>query len=250
MRLKQWLLVVIALSFVLVISCDDDGIRPEKKDIKFWMLVRQVGTPANGEIVLYNLTDSLIERRFSVPPGLVSPHALAWDGASLWIGGAASNDSIYEIDPDDGTILHTIAGKRTEGIAIAGSTIWYSTVSPIADSLIQINREGIALRKIPVADAVINDLDTNGEWIYYAVNDDIDRIVRVDPVTGAASDFISDTFDGGKLYTVAIHGEYLFVIDDQNQGNTLRTFNRETGEFISDTRVYIDGWITGLRRAD
>lgn len=248
MKLLLRILVVITASVAVVISCSDDGVEPEIKDVTFYMLVRDQGVPANGEIVLYNLTDSLIEHRFSTPVGLVSPHALAWDGTSLWVGGVGANDSIYEIDPADGSVLRTIPGIRTEGLATAGTTIWYSTASPIADSLIQISREGVELRKIPVPDEVINDLDTNGQWLYYAVNDDIDRIVRVDPVTGAATDFIIDTVEGNELYALALFKDYVYVIDNQSRGNTLRTFDRTTGEFISDARIYISGWITGVRR--
>lgn len=249
MSMRITLFFCIAALLATGISCGDDGARPSVTDVKFYLLVRQQGVPANGEIILYNLTDSLVEDRFDAPAGLVSPHALAWDGVSLWIGGAALNDSIYQIDPADGSVLHTIPGIRTEGLATAGTTIWYSTVSPIADSLIQINRDGVRLRKIPVSDAVVNDLDTNGEWLYYAVNDDIDRIVRVDPATGDAEDFIAPAVEGNQLYTLALYKNFLYVIDDQSQGNTLRTFNRESGEFISDARIHISGWITGLRRA-
>ena len=239
---------MLAAVAMLALSCDDDGVRPDKKDIKFYMLVRDQGLPANGEVILYNLTDSLIEARFDTPPGLLSPHALAWDGESLWVGGAYSTDSLYRIDPADGTVQGVLPHIRTEGLATAATTIWYSTVSPIADSLIQISREGVRLRAITVADPVVNDLDTDNEWLYYVVNDDTDRIVRVNWNSGAAADFITNAVDGSQLYTIAVYGDFIYVIDNQTQGNTLRMFDRASGGFISDARVHVDRWITALRR--
>ena len=131
-----WTLIIITIS---VCSChydlDDiteniiliDPINEEYIEHKWWIL-----THKNYEepgIYLYNETTETIELKLDLPENLESPHALAYDGESLWVGGIGEKESIYQLNPENGAIISEIKNIKTEGIALLDEYLYYIIIS-------------------------------------------------------------------------------------------------------------------------
>ena len=72
-------------------------------DKKLWLLKhRKYQKPG---IYLYNETSGFLEIELDLPKDLESPHAIAYDGESLWVGGIGEDESIHQLDPQTGATL-------------------------------------------------------------------------------------------------------------------------------------------------
>lgn len=211
-------------------------------DIKWWILVHP--SYGNPGIYLYNETESTIEKILPLPEPDGSPHALDFDGNSLWLGGASSNinngiityNPIYEINPDTGEVISTIENIRTEGIAVSNDHIYYSTYGQI----VEITKTGTVVSSLPVEDSGITDFDIYNSINYYVYNGAIDPIIRINETTGQ-NEFILET-DIPNLYTLSIVDDNFVVVSN----NHFRRFDLNTREHLSDTNIEIDGWITAI----
>mgnify|MGYP003114625629 CR=1 FL=1 len=236
---KRYLaLIILVLSFV---SCENEPVDFEVNDdtdTKWWILTRtnnnNIGEP---EIVLYNETTSTIEKKIDLPSGFSSPHALDYDGESLWIGGFHGSASILQLSPIDGAILTEIENIRTQGIACIDNYIYYSGSS----NIYKIDRQGVPIETIPTQSSVIQDIAITNLTIYYVFNGSIDPIIRINP-TNSTEETITETEVTG-LNTLAIHNDHLIVTTNSN---AIRRFDINSGERISDTETIIEGWITAI----
>jgi len=132
MKIQKTFFNLIILT-VLLCSCNrnlpedflfNDTIETEKIEQKWWILThRKYQSPG---ISLYNETTLTIELELDLPENLESPHALAYDGTSLWVGGNGENESIYELNPETGAIKSEIRNISTEGIAVQDDYLYYS----------------------------------------------------------------------------------------------------------------------------
>lgn len=196
---------------------------------------------------LYDMTSQQILLHLDLPPGAESPHALAYDGKSLWLGEIVS-ETIYEIDPADGAVLSTITGVRTEGLAVDGDHLWYSAdlYGYPETSLVQIDHNGSVQKEILVSPTVIQDIAFDGASLYYLVNDELDRIVRVDPASGAESQVADHVAAGLAPYALSYDGKHLASIDNAANGNELRRYDVLTGATVSVTPFGVPGWVSAI----
>ncbi len=243
---------ILFLTFFLVtfLSCNnetvdftlEEGSTSENNILKWWILVHP--SYGNPGIYLYNETESTIEKILPLPEPEGSPHALDFDGTSLWLGGASSNNNngiitynpIYEINPDTGNVISIIENIRTEGIAIHGDHIYYSTYGQI----VEITKTGTLVNSIPVEDSGITDLAIYNSNKYYVYNGAIDPIIKINETTGQ-NEFILET-DIPNPYTLAIVDNNFVVVSN----NHFRRFDLNTKEHLSDIKIEIDGWITAI----
>jgi DNA-binding beta-propeller fold protein YncE len=220
----------------------------------WWILVHPSNAPDGSGIFLYDEKNDNVLRQLNLPAEIISPHALAFDGKNLWLGDAASprnpgyadSGTIYQISPRDGSVLSKIQIRGgTEGIALTRTSLWYSQTR--SGKLFNITMDGQPLKQLQVSVSTINDIAFDGEWLYYVINDANDRIVRVDPNTGAENNFITKAVKSKQIYTLAVDNNYLVVIDKTNNAvNQIRRLDKKTGNFISDTSISIRGWITAI----
>lgn len=206
-----------------------------------WVLVHPSDAPQGAGIYLFDEAQQQILAQLPLPPGVTSPHALAWDGASLWLGDMAAG-SIYEIDPDSGAVLSTLPGIRTEGIAVDNGTLWYSGEAPgsFDMNLVHIERDGTLLGSIQLDVPVVQDLALVDGSPYYLINDDVDRIVRVDPATGTSTDVAQNVYVAP--YSLAYDGAHFAVAID----GIIRRFDPTTGALVSEDPFGVPGWITAI----
>ncbi len=222
-------------------SLEDDSIYVNS-DIKWWILVHP--SYGNPGIYLYNETESTIENIIPLPEPDGSPHALDFDGQSLWIGGARSNfnngiityNPIYEINPITGEVISTIENIRTEGISVSGNHIYYATDGQIN----KITKTGTLVNSISVDDSGITDFELHNSKKYYVYNSTTDPIIRINETTGQ-NEFILET-NTPSLYTLSIRDDNFVVVSN----NHFRRFDLNTGQHISDIKIEIEGWITAI----
>ena len=232
------LFALLLLFSLILFSCEkEDNLTTDfEEDTKWWILVHP--THGNGGIYLYNETDSIVELKLELPEKLTSPHALDFDGESLWIGGANSSASIFEISPIDGRILSEIDNVRTEGIASLNNDIYYAG----SRNIYKISKQGGPIETIPTQANVIQDIAINSANLYYVSNGETDPIFKLNQINSTEEQLLETGVDA--LYTLAIQNENLIVVSD----NKIRRFDINSGEKISDSNLYLNfyGWITAI----
>ena len=243
-------ILFLTLFFVTIFSCNNEPVEfnleensiSENDDIKWWILVHP--SYGNPGIYLYNETESTVENVLPLPEPDGSPHALDFDGSSLWLGGARSNinngvityNPIYEINPETGDVLSMIENIRTEGIAVSGNHLYYATYGQI----VKITKTGTFISSIPVEDSGITDFAMYNSKKYYIYNGAIDPIIRINETTGQ-NEFVLDT-NIPNPHTLSIRDDHFVVVSN----NHFRRFDLDTGEHLSDVEIEIDGWITAI----
>lgn len=227
-------LLIIGLLFFILSSCSKDDNKP---DTKWWILVHSYGNYNNAGIYLYNETNSVVERKLNLPDEIDSPHALAFDGKSLWLGGMGNNESIYELNPIDGSVISKISNTRAEGIAFLNEDLYYACDGNIN----RIKKDGTPIKSFSIPTNTIQDIAFSNSTLYYVVNSDTDPIIKFNLETEENNTVINTNVVG--LYTLAIWRNDFIVIDDLNE---IRRFDIVSGEKISDNKIYIDGWITAI----
>lgn len=228
------LLTVISISLT---SCENrDDLPSVNSDVKWWILVH----PTNGNpgLYLYNETTSTTELKLNLPDKLSSPQALGYDGKSLWVGGMGDNESIFELDPKDGMVVSEIKNHRTVGIACYNGYLYYAIYAEI----FKINKKGDPIENFNIKSAnIIEDIFIHKSDLYFAFNAENDPIMKYNSIT-KEEDLIVNT-QVKALYTLAIFNNNLIVVTDNNE---FRRFDIETGSYISDKKIHIDGWITAI----
>jgi hypothetical protein len=236
--MKKLFALQLALFSLILSSCDKEDDMPPKleEDTKWWLLVH----PSHGNegVYLYNETDSIVELKFELPEKLTSPHALDFDGESLWIGGAESSASIFEISPIDGTILSEIGNIRTEGIACLNNDLYYAG----SRDIFRISKQGVPIDTISTQASVIQDIAINNSNLYYASNMETDPIFKINQANSIEEKILETEVTA--LYTLTIQDNNIVVVAD----NKIRRFDINSGEKISDANIYINfyGWITAI----
>ncbi|WP_341216338.1 hypothetical protein [uncultured Wocania sp.] len=231
-------LIILILSFV---SCnnDNDDFNTIDSDTRWWILTRPNNNNiGESEIILYNETKSIIERTIDLPTQADSPHALEFDGEFLWLGGMGGNESIYKLNPEDGTVVSELTSIRTEGISYLNGELYYSFYGKIY----QISQNGTLIQEITLStNNNPSDIAINNSSLYYVYNGTIDPIIKINQ-TDSTEETIAET-EVTALYTLAIHNDNLIVTTNSN---AIRRFDISSGKRISDTETIIEGWITAI----
>ncbi|WP_189360220.1 hypothetical protein [Algibacter mikhailovii] len=218
---------------ILIIDPNDE----EYIEYKWWILTHK-SYEAPG-IYLYNETTETIELKLDLPKNLESPHALAYDGESLWIGGNDENESIYELDPENGAIISEIKNIQTEGIALLNDHLYYSDYKIIN----KITKDGTSVEEISTQNSSYNipDIAIDDNNLYYLRYSEKDPVIKIGLSNRKES----------KINLTESTGTYCLTVSDNeiitiNPINEILRFNLETGVFISRTPTNIKGWITAI----
>lgn len=206
-----------------------------------WVLVHPSDAPMGPGLFLYDEDRGAVVSRVPLPAGVESPHGLTWDGRSLWLSdvGVPGRPTIYELSPDDGRVLSRIVGHFTEGLASDGDSLWCASAEPVT-SLLQLAHDGSLLGSVGVREVVIQDLVFADGALHYVVNDDPDRIMRVDPSGGAPTELARDFHEAP--YSLGFDGAHLVVAVDR----TLYRFDPRTGAAAGTRPIDVGGWITAI----
>jgi hypothetical protein len=235
----------LSLSMLLLSGCYlahelEGGAAVEPPARLVWVVVHPSDAPLGAGVYLFDEASQEIVRQLGLPDGVTSPHALAYDGVSLWLGGVDSVAAVRELDPMDGGVRSEWRGVVTEGIATDGETFWYTGVVSALSPLVHVERDGTQLSSTTLSEVTVQDLVSASGALYYLVNDDVARIVQVDPTTGAASDLVRGVHDAP--YSLGFDGRHLVVA---GYGRA-RRFDPTTGAFVGETAFGVPGWITAI----
>ena len=96
------------------------------------------------------------------------------------------------------------------------------------------------LRRIPIAGSTVQDLVFAGGALDYLVNDDVDRIVHVDPTSGLSSELARGVYVAP--YSLGYDGASLAVAVDA----MIVRFDPVTGARLSSGAFAVPGWITAI----
>jgi len=233
--MKKHLIITGLISLILFSCTKDEVVNENSTDIKWWLMVHP--SYENSGIYLYNETKSMVEISFNIPENLTSPHALDYDGKSLWIGGMGDEQSIFELSPNDGSILSEIKNIETEGIACSNDEIYYSSNNEIH----RIKKDGTPIETYSVSTNVINDIDIYNSNLYYVQNGATDPIIKFDLLTQKSDTILYSNVS--NLYTLTTSEDNFIVVNDLNE---IRRFDINSGEIVSDIKINIEGWITAI----
>lgn len=232
---------------ILVFSCKDPYIDitnsiviPDTIDKKLWLLKHR--RYQDSGIHLYNETSGFIELELDLPKDLESPHALAYDGESLWVGGIGEDESILQLDPQTGEILSEIPDIRTEGIAAIGDYLYYSVYE--TDIIKKIEKNGTFVEEITVQNASslsIPAIATDGNNLYYLRFTPEAPVVKLN-LSSKNESFIS-LAESVDTYCLAIFNNEIVSVTSLNG---ISRFDKNSGYLISSNITDIDGWITAI----
>ncbi|MBP0904439.1 hypothetical protein ACFSKN_12260 [Mariniflexile gromovii] len=232
------------LIFTLIIaSCNRDltedfiAIEPIDIEYKWWILTHK--NYASPGIYLYNETTSTIELELSLPENLKSPHALAFDGESLWVGGNGENESIYQLNPETGAIISQIRNIETEGIALLDGYLYYSNYNIIN----KIEKNGTLVEEIPTVNSSYNipDLAIYNDNLYYLRYSETGPVVKLS--LSKKTETIIPAIETSGTYCMTIFNNEIITMSALNEINHN---NIRTGLLISSQPTPFDGWITAI----
>jgi hypothetical protein len=245
MKAIKTFLTLIILT-ILVSSCNKNlpedlfltnPINNETIEYKWWILTHR--NYANPGISLYNETTSTIELELDLPENLESPHALEFDGESLWVGGDGQNESIYQLNPENGAIISEIKNIKTEGIALLDEYIYYSS-----DNIInKIEKNGMPVEEIPTKNSSYNipDIAIYGNDLFYLRYSENEPVIKLNLFRKTES--IIPNIESSGTYCLTISNYEIITVTAFNE---ISHFNIRTGELISTNPTGIDGWITAI----
>lgn len=241
--------LAILLLTVLMFSCNNDPDDFTEKNIlkdtitngtieyKWWVLTHK-NYEAPG-IYLYNETTSTIELKLELPKKLESPHALAYDGESLWVGGIGENESIYQLNSENGAVISEIKNIKTEGIALLDDYIYYSNNQIIN----KIEKNGTLVEEIATKNSSYNipDIAINDKDLYYLRYSEKDPVIKL-KLSNKKESKIPITESIGT-YALTVYNNEIVTI---NPFNEISHFNPKTGVLILTNATPIKGWITAI----
>ncbi|WP_194766077.1 hypothetical protein [Tamlana sp. I1] len=248
MKLTKTIFTLLILS-ILATSCNryledlDEGDlvteteEEEEIEYKWWILTHR--SYAKPGIYLYNETTSTIELKLDLPKGLESPHALAFDGESLWVGGVGEDESIYQLNPENGAIISEIPNIKTEGIAVLDEFIYYSDYKNIK----KIDKNGVLIETIATKNSSYNipDIAIDDTNLYYLRYSENEPVVKLRLSSREENKIALSESTGTYCLTVA-KNEIITI----NPFNEIVHFNLRTGEFILNSPTIMEGWATAI----
>ncbi len=243
MKIRETFFTLLVLT-ILGTSCNrdltEDIIFPsvtENVEYKWWILTHK--NYESPGIYLYNETTSTIELKLDLPENLKSPHALAYDGISLWVGGNGENESIYQLNPETGAIISEIRNIKTEGIALLDDYLYYSNDQVIN----KIEKNGTLVEAIPTKNSSYNipDIAIYGNDLYYLRYSENEPVIKLN-LSRKTESIISNIASTGT-YCLTVSNYEIITVTALNE---ISHHNIRTGAFISTKPTEIKGWITAI----
>lgn len=170
----------------------------------------------------------------------VNASGLCWDGNYLWCGAYGINgDTIYKINPADGTILKKIRWRQNAdcyGLAYDNGNLWVSEHISGTDSIFLIDTiTGARISAIPAWKEYMSGLANDGIYLWHTVYYNPDgRVYKVNKSNGSVLDSINIP-NIPQPWGATWDGTYLWVCNDGNYGGSHRIYKINV-----NTKIIID----------
>ncbi len=214
-----------------------DSLNIEDIEYKWWVLTHR--NYASPGISLYNETTSTIELKLDLPKNLESPHALAFDGQSLWVGGDGENESIYQLNPENGSIISEIRNIKTEGIALMDDYLFYSNDKSIK----KIEKNGTLVETILTQNSSFNipDIAIADNNLYYLRYSENEPVIKLN--LSSKNESAIPISESTGTYCLTISNDEIITVSPFNE---ITHFNLKSGAHISTKTTILEGWITAI----
>jgi hypothetical protein len=178
-----------------------------------------------------------IVRQLALPPGVTSPHGLAWDGHSLWLSDVGEDPAVYELSPDDGSVRLRVEGLLTEGLAADADGVWGGSGA----QLFHVDGDGVVSPPVSIGwSSVIQDFALADGRLFFVVNGGPDLIFELDRTSGTSRELTRDVHVAP--YSLGFDGTYLA---SANEG-AIRRYDPRTGATVGERPFAVPGWITAI----
>ena len=248
--MKRPLFYLLASILLLASACQDETaqeisrrspsgeiVSPEPNNANIegiWVLTRISNSPL---ILLLDEQSFEIKRSLQVPAALSSPEALAYDGTSLWVGGSDYDASLYELDPEDGSIVTEHANISTSGLTYANEHVYYSANG----QLYQLGESNPLMPlELSSTSYELGDIAIATDKVYY-VSRETGRVHMKNLQTGSyLGEFNTYVYDAANLSASA--GQVQIMMP----GGLYCTFNDYSGEILSAQPTGLPDVVTGF----
>lgn len=243
MTILKPILITLILGFCLV-SCnrnkpvyDITRTPTEPVTYKWWILTHK--NYQKPGIYLYDEEANDIVLELSLPDDLQSPHALAFDGEHLWVGGNGENESMYQIHPDTGDIVNTIPNIITEGIAVKDNNLYYCNLNTI--NVITKNGGFVDTFETENTTLNISDITIFENNLYYLRYSETEPVIKLSLNTLTETPISGLTTSG--TYCLTYFDYELITVSALNEINHNSI---QSGDLLSSSPTNIEGWITAI----
>ena len=156
----------------------------------------------------------------TIPTPGGNSQALTWDGSHLWCSDIFT-DSIYKIDPVDGTVIKSFVfpGDLVEGLAWDGTNLWASDQS--SDIIYKFDPEdGSVISILQLSEVWIHGITWDGQYLW--MNDFQNKVIlKMNPENGEilhtinapGTGSIGLTWDGIHLWADDFNTDKLYCLD-------------------------------------
>ena len=209
------------------------------EDIEYkWWILKHRNFQDSG-IYIYNEATATIELELDLPKNLQSPHAIAFDGKSLWVGGNGENESIYELHPKNGAILSEIKNVPTEALTVDDDYLYYANFNVIY----KIEKDGSFVEKTLTKNTILNipDIAINGNELYYLRHSEEEPLIRLNLNNDTEHHIFG--IENNDSYCLSIFNNELITVGPLNEINHNYL---NTGRLKLTNTTEIKGWITAI----
>lgn len=150
---------------------------------------------------------------------------LAVGNGVLWATGTLDGNTIYELDPADGSVISSFAspGISPFGIAWDGTNLWHSDAN--TDRIYKLTTAGSVVSSFAAPTTSIVSLDFDADGFLWAADSGLDQLHQIDPSDGSVIVTHSTSFPA----TYSISG--VSVLD----GDLWVSLTSTTSPFTADT---------------
>lgn len=229
-----------------------------KAPMRWWVLVHPndgTGTPVPGRAGIYEWTEGeqTAVKRFALPDSVNSPHGLVDDGRNLWLSHLALAPSVLALNRTTGAVEHEAVGVALESLTLSNGELWAvppATFDEQTGTLVSLpikhfDGAGGVLATVDSGELGVQGLASNGSSFYVMINDEFDRIVEVNPATGARRQVASHIVNSQAPSVLAFDGASLVTVDWLTDNFMVR-IDPVSGATVSRTPLPVVGWVTAM----
>jgi len=149
------------------------------------------------------------------------------------------NESIYQLNPENGAIISEIQNIRTEGIVLLDDYLYYINVNIIN----KVEKNGTLVEEIPTKNSSFNipDIAIYGNDLYYLRYSENEPIIKLN--LSRKTESIIPNIESTGTYCLTVSNYEIITVTSLNE---ISHNNIRTGAFISTKTTNIEGWITAI----